>query len=137
MKTNPTYLLLISLFLYLIFIGSSCETSDPIVGDPGVPVITNVSFTVTALNVSSDKLTATGTVKNNSSVKITPPWNIEGQFYADSTLTLKLGGDVTRITIPLEHGVETLWTLEFSNSNISEGNYPNFRVSGLRAYYDE
>ena len=137
MKTNKTFLLLVSLFLYLIIIGSSCETSDPIVGDPGVPVITNVSFNVTALNVSSDKLTATGTVRNNSSVRIAPPWNIEGQFYSDSTFTLKLGGDVTRITVPLESGVETLWTLKFSSSNISEGDYPNFRVSGMRAYYDE
>ena len=137
MKTNPTNLLLISLILYVILIGSYCETSDPIVGDPGVPVIANVSFNITGLNASNDKLTATGTVKNNSSVRITPPWNIEGQFYADSTFTLKLGGDVTRITVPLEQGVETLWTLNFSSANISEGNYPNFRVSGLRAYYNE
>jgi hypothetical protein len=137
MKTHITYPLLVSLFLYLIFIGASCESSDPIVGDPGVPVITNVSFKITALNVSSDRLSASGTVRNNSSVKITPPWNIEGQFYADSTLTLKLGGDVTRISVPLERGVETLWTLDFSSQNISEGNYPNFRVSGLRAYYNE
>jgi hypothetical protein len=137
MKIRKSYLLVFSIFYYLTIIGSSCETSDPIVGDPGVPVITNVSFNVTALNVSSDKLTATGTVRNNSSVKITPPWNIEGQFYADSTFTLKLGGDVTRITVPLEQGVETLWTLQFSSSSISEGNYPNFRVAGMRAYYDE
>jgi hypothetical protein len=136
MNTNQRKLLLISIFICLIVVGASCE-SDPIVGDPGVPVISNVSFKITALDVSSDKLTASGTARNNSSVRITPPWNIEGQFYADSTLTLKLGGDVTRITVPLENGVETLWTLQFSSSNISEGNYPNFRVSGMRAYYDE
>ncbi|RKY90360.1 MAG: hypothetical protein DRQ01_09300, partial [Ignavibacteriae bacterium] len=78
-----------------------------------------------------------GTVKNTGSADITPPWYIEGQFYADSTLTLKLGGDNTRITVPLEPGVQTLWSLTFSDPNIAEGDYPNFRVSNMRAYYNE
>ena len=137
MKTKSTFLFLILSFLYLLLISASCETSDPIVGDPGVPTINNVSFTVTELSVSNDRLTASGKVRNNSSVKITPPWYVEGQFYTDSTLTLKLGGDVTQISVPLEKGVETLWTLQYSSQNISEGNYPSFRVSNLRAYYNE
>ena len=137
MKKCKCTSVLLAIFLSFTFIGSSCET-DPIVGsDQGITVINNVSFTITEREVSSNSLKASGTVKNTGSIKITSPWYIEGQFYADSTLTLKLGGNNTRISVPLETGVETIWTLEFSSSNISEGNYPNFRVSNMRAFYNE
>ena len=138
MRTYKKSLLLMLIVLALTFLGSSCETSDPIVGsNQGITVINHVSFTITDLVTSSSSLTASGTVKNTGSSKITPAWYIEGQFYADSTLTLKLGGDNTRITVPLESGVETIWSLTFSDPNIAEGDYPNFRVSNLRAYYNE
>ena len=138
MRTYKKSLQIILVIVALTFFGSSCEQSDPIVGsNQGITVINHVSFTITDLVTSSSSLTASGTVKNTGSSKITPSWYIEGQFYSDSTLTLKLGGDNTRKTIPLEGAVETIWTLTFSDPNIAEGDYPNFRVSNLRAYYNE
>jgi hypothetical protein len=138
MKKSKCILMFSMVILSLTFLGSSCETSDPVVGsEVGVTEITHVSFTITDLETSSSSLIASGTVKNIGSTKITPIWYIEGQFYADSTFTLKLGGDNTQITVPLESGVQTLWSLTFSDPNIAEGDYPNFRVSNLRAYYSE
>jgi len=64
-------------------------------------------------------------------------WYIDGEFYADSTKKLILGGDVTSMNIPLNTGVETIWTLELSDPNIAEGSYPDFVVANLRAYYRE
>jgi len=128
---------LLAVFLLLIFLGSSCENNTVVGSDEGITVINNVSFTITELETSSSSLKASGTVKNTGSLKITSPWYIEGQFYADSTLSLKLGGDNTQIGVPLETGVATIWTFEFSNPDISEGNYPNFRISNLRAFYNE
>ena len=138
MKKSKLALLLLAVIFSLTFLGSSCENSDPVVGsEVGVTVINHVFFTNSGLETSSSSLIASGTVKNTGSSKITPTWYIEGQFYADSTLTLKLGGDNTRITVPLEPGVQTLWSLTFSDPNIAEGDYPNFRVSNMRAYYNE
>lgn len=141
MKKFKFALLLIAVICSLTFLGSSCENGDgngTIVGSTqGNTNINNVSFIITELEVFSNSLKVSGTVKNTGSANITPPWYVEGQFYADSTLTLKLGGDNTRITVPLEPGVQTLWSLTFSDPNIAEGDYPNFRVSNMRAYYNE
>ncbi|MGB5849611.1 MAG: hypothetical protein WBH40_14050 [Ignavibacteriaceae bacterium] len=118
----------------LTFLGSSCE-QDPIIGpDPGKDPI-RVSFTITSQLVTSTKLSVSGRVKNIGSNTITAYWYIEGQFYADNTYSLLLGGDVTTINLPLNPGVETLWNLELSDPEIAEGNYPNFAVRDLVAYY--
>ncbi len=141
MKKSKCAIMFSVIILSLTFLGSSCENGNgngTIVGSTqGNTNINNVSFIITELEVFSNSLKASGTVKNTGSANITPPWYIEGQFYADSTLTLKLGGDNTRITVPLEPGVQTLWSLTFSDPNIAEGDYPNFRVSSMRAYYNE
>lgn len=113
----------------------SCDNDNVVGSDEGVIQINNVVFTVTDRTVSSNKLTATGTIKNNGSSKISPLWYIDGEFYADSTQKLILGGDVTSMNIPLNAGVETIWTLELSDPDIAEGNYPEFVVTNLRAYY--
>ena len=118
----------------LTFLGSSCE-QDPVIGpDPGKDPI-RVTFTVTSQQVTSTKLSVSGKVKNTGSSTITSYWYVEGQFYADNTYTLLLGGDVTTINLPLNPGVETLWNLELSDPDIAEGNYPNFAVKDLVAYY--
>ena len=136
---NPKYLILIiSVLLFLLVTGSSCEdeSGNTVVGTTqGNTDINYVSFTVTELEVSSSSLKASGTVKNNGNKTITSPWYVETQFYADSTLSLKLGGNRTRIGVPLEAGVQTVWSITFSDPDIAEGNYPNFRVSNFRAYY--
>ena len=141
MKNSKCAIMFSAIIFSLTFLGSSCENGDgnnTIVGTTqGNTNINNVSFTITELEVFSNSLKVSGTVKNTGSADITPPWYIEGQFYADSTLTLKLGGDNSRINIPLEPGVKTLWSLTFSDPNIAEGDYPHFRVSNMRAYYNE
>jgi hypothetical protein len=132
------YLSLIAGILFsLLLIGASCEEGNSTVvgSNQGNTDINNVSFTVTELEVSSSSLKASGTVENTGSSTITSPWYVEAQFYADSTLTLKLGGNRTQIGVPLESGVQTLWSITFSSQNIAEGDYPNFRVSNMRAYY--
>lgn len=124
--------------LSLVVLTSCEENGSTVVGsDEGITIINRVSFTVTEREVSSSSLKASGRVKNTGTSKITSPFYVEGQFYEDSTLNLKLGGDNTQIGVPLEPGVETIWTLTFSDPDISEGNYPNFSVSNLRAFYRE
>ena len=140
MKYSKYVFVLLSIFFSVLLLGSSCD-NDPggtVVGsDEGNKLINNVSFTVTDLETSSSSLKASGNVKNTGTSTITSPWYVEGQFYADSTLTLKLGGKNIRIGVPLEAGIETIWTITFSDPNIAEGDYPNFRISNLRAYYVE
>jgi hypothetical protein len=137
---NPKYLFLIFLALiFLLITGSSCdeEGGSTVVGTTqGNTDINNVSFTVTELEVTSSSLQASGTVKNTGNKTITSPWYIEAQFYADSTYSLKLGGNRTQIGVPLEAGLQTIWTITFSDPDIAEGDYPNFRVSNFRAYYN-
>ena len=134
MRTINKPLLIILIIAALTFLGSSCE-EDPIIGpDPGKEPI-RVTFTVTSQLVTSTKLSVSGKVKNIGSNTITAHWYVEGQFYSDNTYTLLLGGDVTTINLPLNPGVETLWNLELSDPDIAEGNYPNFAIRDLVAYY--
>lgn len=134
MRTNNKSLLIILIIIALTFLGSSCE-QDPVIGPgPGKDPI-RVTFTVTSQHVTSTKLSVSGKVKNTGSSTITAYWYVEGQFYADHTFSLLLGGDVTTINLPLNPGVETLWNLELSDPDIAEGNYPNFAVKDLVAYY--
>lgn len=135
MKTYKIFLITMTL-LTLTFLGSSCE-EDPIIGPGPDKEPIRVRFTVTSRTVTSTKLYVSGRVKNIGSSTITPYWYIEGQFYADNTFTLLLGADVTTINLPLDPGVETLWNLELSDPDIAEGNYPNFAVGDLIAYYDK
>jgi hypothetical protein len=138
-KKTKCSLVFSAIILFLILSGFACENgsgSSTVVGSTqGNTDINNVSFTITELEVSSSSLQASGTVKNIGSSSITSPWYVEAQFYEDSTLSLKLGGNKTRIGVPLESGVQTIWSITFSDQNIAEGDYPNFRVSNLRAYY--
>ena len=134
MRTNNKSLLILLIVIALTFLGSSCE-QDPVIGpDPGKDPI-RVTFTITSQLATSTKLSVSGKVKNTGSSTITAYWYIEGQFYADNTYTLLLGGDVTTINLPLKPGVETHWNLELSDPDIAEGNYPNFAVKDLVAYY--
>jgi len=138
MKTFKYSMIISSVIIFLLITGSSCndESGNTVVGTTqGNTDINYVSFIVTELEVSSSSLKASGTVKNNGNKTITSPWHIEAQFYADSTFSLKLGGNRTQIGVPLEAGVQTVWSITFSDPDIAEGNYPNFRVTNFRAYY--
>jgi len=139
MKNHKYLILLILSVLLLVVSGSSCDEGggSTVVGNTqGNTNINNVSFTVTELEVTSSSLTATGTVKNTGNKTITSPWYIETQFYTDSTYSIKLGGNRTQIGVPLESGLQTIWTITFSDPDLAEGDYPNFGVSSFRAYYN-
>ena len=138
MKNYRNLIIIVSFVFFFLLTGSSCdeEGGSTIVGNTqGNTNINNVTFYVTQLEATSSSLKATGTVKNTGTKTITSPWYVETQFYADSTYSLKLGGNRTRIDVPLEAGVQTVWSITFSDPDIAEGNYPNFRVSNSRAYY--
>lgn len=127
-------LLIIFISLFII----SCETStESTVGSTQDTTIPNLSFTVdtTYLDGSAGKLIAKGTVKNNGNSSVSSPWYIEGQFYTNATLSTKLGGNYTQISVPLSRGQSTFWTIDFSSSNVNVINYPDFAISDLRGIY--
>ncbi len=72
---------------------------------------------------------------NNGTSAISPPWYVECQFYTDSTFTLKIGGNNTLLSVPLNPGQGTFWTISFSSTNVDVRNYPKFRVKDQRAIY--
>lgn len=118
---------------------AACELpqDESVVGSSGDTVINGVVFTVdtTYLEASPARLVARGRVSNGGSANITPPWQIEAQFYADSTFRTKLGGNYTTINVPISRNQETFWTITFSSGNVDVRLYPNFRVRDLRAIY--
>ena len=125
----------LSLFsLFTLFCISSCENP---VGSTKDVEINNVSFTVDTMyfSASSSELVASGQAKNTGTEAITSPWYVEAQFYSDSTLSVKLGGNFTKITVPLSQGTSAMWTIRFSSQNVNEAEYPYFRLSDLRAIY--
>lgn len=122
---------MIALCLSCIF--WQCEAA--ITGSPDVNVIANVNFRITESRAESNRLVAKGTVENTGNRTITPPFYVEGQFYADANYRIKLGGDDYRIAFSLEPGEAAVWTLEFSSSEINEARYPDFAVKNLRAFW--
>ncbi len=73
----------------------SCDNDTVVGSDEGIIQIDAVVFTVTGRSVSSNKLSASGIVKNTGSSRISPMWYIDGEFYADSKKTLIFSGDAT------------------------------------------
>jgi hypothetical protein len=120
----------------LICIGFTfCNSSDSIVGTNQDTQINNVSFTVDTTYLQSSVLYAKGTVTNLGTTTIQSPWYVEAQFYTDSSYKLKMGGNYTRIGVPLEPYQSTFWSISFSTTTIDVNQYPNFRISDLRAVY--
>lgn len=81
----------------------------------------------------SGQLVASGLVK--ASAQVVAPWYVECQFYTDSTLKVKLGGNDTQISVPLSAGQSTFWTIKFYTSTVDVRQFPNFAVGDLRAIY--
>ncbi len=122
----------------LLFLASSCEqTGDTVVGSPEDTTIPGLRFTIdtTYLDVSGNRLIASGGVANQGSYMISSPWYVEGQFYTDGGLTTKLGGNYAQIKVPLSPGQSTFWTIYFSSSNVDVKKYPGFRIANLRGIY--
>ena len=89
---------LLSIILLLI-LSIGCETT-PIVGSQDVMEITNVGFTTDSLYSDGTSLTAEGTLTNNNSSTIYPPFHIECMFYTDNTLQTVLGGSSENFNLP-------------------------------------
>ena len=127
------------LFILLVIVAFTfCDTeSDSIVGSVEDVEINNVSFIVDSTYEEASKLYATGRATNLGTENIESPWYVEAQFYTNSSYAYKLGGNYTEIGVPLEPYQSTFWTITFSSSTIDVNQYPDFRVSDLRAIYKD
>lgn len=112
------------------FLGACVE--EPLTGSADAVVLTGSSFTVAERVADGTQLTVRGTVKNNGSKMWSPVWIVEGEFYADSTYALKLGGSIKRFNFSLEKGAATSWELRFTSNDFDVSDYPKFAVKNLR-----
>ncbi len=126
------------LVLLTILTFTFCDSqTNSIVGSKDDVEITNVSFIVDTTYSGTSLLYAKGRVTNLGTKIIESPWYVEAQFYTNSTYKLKLGGNYTKIGVPLEPYQSTFWTLTFSTATVDVNEYPNFRVSDFRAIYKD
>jgi hypothetical protein len=116
------------------FLTTACvEDGDPITGSSGATVLAGSVFTITERTLMGNtQMKARGTVKNNGKAGWNPVWIVEGQFYADSTFTHKLGGATQKISFSLAKGEMTTWELNFTSNTIDVSDYPSFAVKNLR-----
>ena len=126
------------LFAATALVFASCEVNSgsSVVGSGNDTQISGVTFTIDTLYVDasgSGQLVARGLAKASSN--ISSPWYVEGQFYTDSTLTVKLGGNDTRISVSLSPGQSTYWAIYFYTSTLDVRQFPGFCVGDLRAVY--
>ena len=126
----------IALFAAISFASCDQDPGSTVVGSASDTQIDGVTFTVDTTYVDasgSGQLVARGMVK--TTVNIVAPWYIEGQFYTDSTMMVKLGGNDTQISFPLSPGQSTFWTIYFYTSSVDVRQFPDFRIGNLRAIY--
>jgi hypothetical protein len=111
--------------------------TEATVGESRDTPIPNVAFTVDTTYISDNPvaMVARGRANNTGTATISTGWYIEAQFYTDASKRTTLGGNNTRIGVPLSPGQETLWTIKFASSNVDVRQYPNFTVGDLRAIY--
>ncbi len=120
------------------FAVASCDVNSgsTVVGSPTDTQISGVTVTVDSTYVDasgSGRLVAQGMIK--TTVNVTAPWYVEGQFYTDSTMQVKLGGNDTQFSYPLSPGESTYWTIYFYTSSVDVRQFPDFRIGNLRAIY--
>jgi hypothetical protein len=135
MKRDNTMTRLLSIIL-LLLLSIGCE-SNRIIGSQDAMEITNVSFTTDNLYTTGTSLNVEGTLTNNNSYTIYPPFYIEALFYTDNTSQVVLGGSSDCFNYPIEPGVSTLWSLEYSSDDINESYYPDFSVNSIRIYTNQ
>jgi hypothetical protein len=133
---SPMKFILMFLAVSFIFLASSCQKlPNSVVGSDSDIEITGLTFTVTKTYISYSGMFAEGIVRYSGSTKISSPWFIEGQFYTDSTYTIKLGGSNVQINVPLESNQGTLWSLSLYPKQEIAQSYPKFKVGDLRGIY--
>ena len=122
----------------MAFALAACEDNvgSTVVGSGSDTEIKGVTFRTdtTYLDASgSGQLVARGLV--TTTTNIVAPWYVECQFYTDSTMKIKLGGNDAEFNFPLSPGQSTYWTIRFYTSNIDVKQFPDFAVGDHRAIY--
>jgi hypothetical protein len=107
------------------------------VGQSQDTAIPSVAFTVDTTYISNNPvaMVARGRATNTGTTTVSTGWYIEAQFYTDASKRTSLGGNNTKIGVPLPPGQETVWTIKFASSNVDVRQYPDFTVGDLRAIY--
>ena len=114
----------------LLFFGCS----GGVIGSENYETINDVEWTLNEYTFSNTKLTATGMITNTGDTTIIATWGVEAEFYSDSTFTLILGGEQQFFNVNLGSGVSKQWTLNYSDPDIVESDYPNFAINNFRAF---
>ena len=89
---------LLAVFVLFALLNIQCQpVTNTEVGSPSDTQIPSMLISVDSTYISYyGTLVATGTVTNQGTSTITPPWFVECQFYTDSTFALKMGGNNTQ-----------------------------------------
>lgn len=125
-------------FILSSFILTSCEpVADSTVGSSKDTQISGIIFQIDTVYLDNwrPEIIAKGRAKNSSTYNVSVPWYVEGQFYSDSSFTLKLGGANTKIEVPLSPNQETFWMINFTTENVDLRLYPKATISNVRAIY--
>ena len=108
--------------------------SGGVIGSENNETVNDVEWTLNEYTFSNTTLTATGMITNMGDTTIIATWGVEAEFYSDSTFTLILGGEQQFFNVNLGSGVSTQWTLNYSDPDIVESNYPSFAINNFRAF---
>ncbi len=126
--------LIISMALLSLF--ASCgDTTAPLeeeVGSSVTVAIPYLSFNPESTYIEKGIMTVEGTVLNMGTTQIDPTWYVEAQFFSDSTFSVKLGGNLDTLLLPLKPGEQALWKVRFTSTAVDPNKYANFRVSNIR-----
>lgn len=115
----------------------ACSPSpvEPVVVPAGLETIYDVEFTVLSKDTANGQLVASGTVRNTGTIPIVQPWYVGADFYADTTLNIRLGWGSTEIMTPIEANETTFWTIRFSSPNVDVYSFPSYFITNIQAYY--
>jgi len=122
--------IIILIVTILLFIGCS----GGVIGSENNETINDVEWTLNEYTFSNTTLTATGMITNTGDTTILATWWVEAEFYSDSTFSIILGGDQQPFNVNLQSGVSTQWTLNYSDPDKVESDYPNFAINSFRAF---
>jgi len=106
------------MFVAVLFSSCDMATNETTVGDSSATQVPNVVFVVDTTYLVTDPaaMVARGRATNIGTGSVATGWYVECQFYTDASLHTKLGGNNTRISVPLAPRQETFWTISFSSS---------------------
>ena len=122
------------IIILIVTISLFVGCSEGVIGSEDNETINDVEWTLNEYTFSNTTLTATGMITNTGDTTILATWWVEVEFYSDSTFSVILGGDQQPFNVNLQPGVSTQWTLNYSDPNKAESDYPNFAINNFRAF---